>query len=95
MPITPYMQSLGFLAKFFLATSDRKITDLAGGKKVRRVFPDRLISQKCNFIWKFTRRILEHEHFFKVFEVSDPLDFEIGAKKRVRNADFQHTALLA
>ena len=95
MLITTYMQGLGFLAKSFLAVSDPKITDLAWGKKVRGVFPDRLISKKCSFIWKFTRRTLKTEYFSSVFEVFDPLDFEIGVKKRARNADFQHTALLA
>ena len=93
MLITTYMQGLGFLAKSFLAVSDPKITDLAWGKKVRGVFPDRLISKKCSFIWKFTRRTFKTEHFSPVFEVFDPLDFEIGVKKRARNADFQHTAL--
>ena len=87
------MQGLGFLAKSFLAVSDRKITDLAWGKKVRGVFPDRLISKKCSFIWKFTRRTLKTEYFFPVFEFFDPLDFEIGVKKCTRNADFQHTVL--
>ena len=89
------MQGLGFLAKSFLAVSDPKITDLVWGKKVRGVFPDRLISKKCSFIWKFARRTLKTEYFSSVFEVFDPLDFEIGVKKRARNADFQHTALLA
>ena len=86
---------LHFLLKFVFAASDWKITDLAGGKTVRRVFLMRLVSKQCSFIWKFTGRTLKHEHFSPVFEVFDPLDFEIGIKKRARNADFQHTALLA
>ena len=80
MLITTYMQGLGFLAKSFLAVSDPKITDLAWGKKVRGVFPDRLISKKCSFIWKFTGRTLENEHFSSVFGLFDPLNFEIGVK---------------
>ena len=80
MLITTYMQGLGFLAKSFLAVSDPKITDLAWGKKVRRVFLDRLISQKCSFIWKFTGRTLKNEHCSSVFEVFDPLDFGICVK---------------
>ena len=80
MLITTYIQGLGFLAKSFLAVSDPKITDLAWEKKVRGVFPDRLISKKHSFIWKCTRRTLKTEHFSSVFEVFDPLDFEIGVK---------------
>ena len=71
---------LHFLLKFVFAASDWKITDLAWGKKVRRVFLDRLVSKKCSFIWKFTGRTLKNEHFSSVFEVFDPLDFEIGVK---------------
>ena len=78
MLITTYMQGLGFLAKSFLAVSDPKITDLAWGKKVRGVFPDRLISKKCSFIWKFTRRTLKTEHFSSVFDVFDPLRLQGG-----------------
>ena len=80
MPITTYMQGLGFVAKSFLAVSDRKITDSAWGQKVRGVSQDRLISDTGSFILKFTRRTLETEHFSSVFEVFDPLDFEIGVK---------------
>ena len=72
------MQGLGFLAKSFLAVSDPKITDLAWGKKVRGVFPDRLISKKCSFIWKFTRRTLKTEHVSSVFDVFDPLRLQGG-----------------
>ena len=78
MLITTYMQGLGFLAKSFLAVSDPKITDLAWGKKVRGVFPDRLISKKCSFIWKFTRRTLKIEYFSSVFDVFDPLRLQGG-----------------
>ena len=71
---------LHFLLKFVFAASDWKITDLAGGKKVRRVFLMRLVSKKCSFIWKFTGQTLENEHFSSVFEVFDPLDFGICVK---------------
>ena len=63
---------LHFLLKFVFAASDWKITDLAGGKKVRRVFLMRLVSKKCRFIWKFTGQTLENEHFSSVFGVFDP-----------------------
>ena len=72
MLITTYMQSLASLAKSFLLVPDRKIPDLAWGKKVWRVFPDRLISKKCSFIWEFTRRTLKNEHFSSVFAVFVP-----------------------
>ena len=85
MLITTYMQGLGFLAKSFLAVSDPKITDLAWGKKVRGVFPDRLISKKCSFIWKFTRRTLKTEHVSSVFDVFDPLRLEAGGDFHFRN----------
>ena len=62
---SPKVHSSGFvfLQSSFFATSDTKIPDLAWGKKVRRVFPDRLISKQCSFIWKFTGRTLENEYF--------------------------------
>ena len=44
------------------------------------VVPDRLVSQNCTFIWKFTGRTLESGHFSSVFEGLDFLDFEIGVK---------------
>ena len=64
---------LHFLLKFVFAASDWKITDLAWGKKVRRVFLMRLVSKKCSFICKFTGQTLENKHFSSVFEVFDPL----------------------
>ena len=57
------------------------------------VVPDRLVSQNCTFIWKFTGRTLESEHFSSVFEGFDFLDFEIGVKTQTRNADFQYIAV--
>ena len=63
----------GVFHKLFCATSDREIADLAGGKRIRRVRPDRLISKNHSFIWEFTGGSLKTEHFASVFGVFDPL----------------------
>ena len=63
----------GFFHELFFATSDRKIAGLAGGKRVRRVRPDRLVNKNCSFIWEFTGRSLKTGHFSPVFGVFDPL----------------------
>ena len=62
----------GFLARSFLAASDRKIAEPGGGKRVRRVRPDRLVNKNCSFIWEFTGRSLKTGHFSPVFGVFDP-----------------------
>ena len=72
--------SLCIFHKLVFATSERKIADSSGGKRIRGVRPDRLISKNCSFIWEFTGRPLKNGHFSPVFGVFDPLDFEIGAK---------------
>ena len=79
--------------KLVFATSERKIVDSGGGKRVRRVRPDRLLSKNRSFIWEFTGRSLKTEVFFPVFGVFDPLNFEINAIKRARNAHFQHVTV--
>ena len=52
--------------------SDRKIAEPGGGKRVRRVRPDRLVNKNCSFIWEFTGRSLKTGHFSPVFGVFDP-----------------------
>ena len=59
----------GFLARSVLAASDRKIADSAGGNRVRRVRPDRLISKNRSFIWKFTGQSPKNWIFPPVFGV--------------------------
>ena len=66
--------------KLVFATSERKIADSAGGKRVRGVRPDRLISKNRSFIWEFTGQSLKTGHFSPVFGVFDPLDFELMQK---------------
>ena len=65
----------GFLARSFLAASDRKNADSEGGKKVGGVRPDRLISKNRDFIWEFTGRSLKTGHASPVFGVFEPLGF--------------------
>ena len=45
----------------------RKIAEPGGGKRVRRVRPDRLVSKNRSFIWEFTGRSPKTEHFSPSF----------------------------
>ena len=80
------MQGVAFLAKFFSAVWERKITEAIGAKKVWGVCPDRLAIKNCSFIWTCTGQTLETEHFSPAFDVFDPLGFEICLEKKKKRA---------
>ena len=94
MLITTYMQSLGFLAKLVFCDLGQENPRFSLGEKSTEGFPRSAYKPKMQLHMGIYTP-LENELFSAVFEVFDPLDFEIGAEKHARNADFQHTALLA
>ena len=68
IPCKDYLQRFASTGR----ASDRKIAEPGGGKRVRRVRPDRLVNKNCSFIWEFTGRSLKTGHFSPVFGVFDP-----------------------
>ena len=75
MPFERQAMFAAYLQRFASTgrASDRKIAEPGGGKRVRRVRPDRLVNKNCSFIWEFTGRSLKTGHFSPVFGVFGPL----------------------